>query len=525
MSQRTAKEGRTLMRTAQRPDEGWPTARAAAAICCSAGPTSAKNCCPSAVSVTWRMRRSNSGTPRNSSSRRICRLTALCVTCSSTAARVKLSCRAAAAKARTALRGGSRDEDMRAIFSRMPARECRLSERWAAAHHRGPMPTAPAPHRPELAPRRDRAGPRAAGGHRAVSAAADARRAIRPEPRRGRPPAGGQPPGAHRRLRLGGAFLRPPRRPPRLHAGGGSGCPLRPRLRAALGLLGPAAAATPVGAVLRGTQPVDAGAGDGGPGGRRPPQRSLAGLHRDGPGARAAAGRAARAGHRAAADLLRARGGGAARPGRCAAAAFAAASRGGAGAALSSPRQPRCLVLHGRAHAGRALHRRPLLPRPRLAARRRGGGGRPADGPALPGGDPPEPSRRAPGRQAGGRAPAGDPVAGHGAGAGGLRRGLAVVLRGCDRGAARAAIAAAAAHRDAAHAGPGARPGAGGARRVARHRRRHRPAARGLLLPLAPPLWLYGIPALLLALAALACGRTPAPAPSLLATPPGKRSP
>jgi hypothetical protein len=49
------------------------------------------------------------------------------------------------------------------------------------------------------------------------------------------------------------------------------------------------------------------------------------------------------------------------------------------------------------------------------------------------------------------------------------------------------------------------------------------PLLAGLLLPLASPLWLYGIPALLLALAALACGRAPAPAPSLLAT--GKRSP
>lgn len=49
------------------------------------------------------------------------------------------------------------------------------------------------------------------------------------------------------------------------------------------------------------------------------------------------------------------------------------------------------------------------------------------------------------------------------------------------------------------------------------------PLLAGLLLPLASPLWIYGIPALLLALAALACGRAPAPAPALLAT--GKRSP
>lgn len=50
------------------------------------------------------------------------------------------------------------------------------------------------------------------------------------------------------------------------------------------------------------------------------------------------------------------------------------------------------------------------------------------------------------------------------------------------------------------------------------------PLLAGLLLPLAPSLWLYGIAALLLALAALACAKTPAPLPSLPTTPAGKRS-
>lgn len=52
------------------------------------------------------MRRSNSSTPRCSSSNLICRLMALWLTCNSSAARLKLSWRAAAAKARTAFRGG-----------------------------------------------------------------------------------------------------------------------------------------------------------------------------------------------------------------------------------------------------------------------------------------------------------------------------------------------------------------------------------------------------------------------------------
>ena len=230
-------------------------------------------------------------------------------------------------------------------------------------------PTAPAPrHRPELAPRRDRARPsRCRRTPCCICCCRCTPTQFGLSARRGRHPAGGQPPGAHRRLRLGGAFLRPPRRPPRsarMAVAAAALCALGYALLS--GFWAAAAAATPVGAVLRGAQPVDAGAGDGGPGGRRPPQRSLAGLHRDGPGARAAAGRAARAlatGPRpiffvlAAVALLG--------RGRCAAAAFAAASRGGAGAALPAPRQPRCLVLHGRAHAGRALHRRP---RPTSAA-------------------------------------------------------------------------------------------------------------------------------------------------------------
>jgi len=44
------------------------------------------------------------------------------------------------------------------------------------------------------------------------------------------------------------------------------------------------------------------------------------------------------------------------------------------------------------------------------------------------------------------------------------------------------------------------------------------PLLAGLLLPIASPLWLYGIAALLLALAALACGRAPKPAVHLPST-------
>ena len=47
------------------------------------------------------------------------------------------------------------------------------------------------------------------------------------------------------------------------------------------------------------------------------------------------------------------------------------------------------------------------------------------------------------------------------------------------------------------------------------------PLLAGLLLPLAPTPWLYGVPALLLALAALACAR----APALPVIPAGKPSP
>src|SRR3546814_428312 len=66
---------------------------------------------PASVSSSARFWRLNSGRPSHSSSALIWWLIAAWVTCSSAAALVKLRCRAAASKARSALRGGRRRTD------------------------------------------------------------------------------------------------------------------------------------------------------------------------------------------------------------------------------------------------------------------------------------------------------------------------------------------------------------------------------------------------------------------------------
>src|SRR3954454_24388742 len=72
---------------------------------------------PGSVSASVRVRRSNSFTPRLSSSPRTCCATAPCVTPSSSAASRKLRCRDAASKARMAFRDGSSPVLMQEIFS------------------------------------------------------------------------------------------------------------------------------------------------------------------------------------------------------------------------------------------------------------------------------------------------------------------------------------------------------------------------------------------------------------------------
>ena len=69
------------------------------------------------VAATLRLVRKNSRAPSQVSSNRTCRLTAPCVTLSSSAARVKLPSRAAASKALIAFNGGRRDRTMLVSFS------------------------------------------------------------------------------------------------------------------------------------------------------------------------------------------------------------------------------------------------------------------------------------------------------------------------------------------------------------------------------------------------------------------------
>jgi hypothetical protein len=68
---------------------------------------------PAGVSTSARCWRANSGTPRSSSSARICRLTADCVTKRSAAARVNDRWRAAASKASSRSSGGRRSMSFR----------------------------------------------------------------------------------------------------------------------------------------------------------------------------------------------------------------------------------------------------------------------------------------------------------------------------------------------------------------------------------------------------------------------------
>ncbi len=74
----------------------------------SAPATARARVCPCSVSSSARFSRRNSATPSWSSSVLIWRLTADCVTCSSSAAFVKLRCRAAASKPRSRSREGRR---------------------------------------------------------------------------------------------------------------------------------------------------------------------------------------------------------------------------------------------------------------------------------------------------------------------------------------------------------------------------------------------------------------------------------
>src|ERR1700720_883140 len=111
ISQRIAKAGSA---------DTWSSPRARARLCIcrdttarrsSAGPASASSSVPAWVGTALRLVRKKRRTPNQTSSRRICRLTAPWVTLSSSAARVKLPSRAAASKALIAFNGGRRERD------------------------------------------------------------------------------------------------------------------------------------------------------------------------------------------------------------------------------------------------------------------------------------------------------------------------------------------------------------------------------------------------------------------------------
>src|SRR5713101_7016150 len=124
-SQRAANDGSTLTHSrAERPS----TARAASSIRLNASRAAAASASPAGVRRNDRGSLRNSSTP--SSSSRFCTwwLTADCVTCSSRPARVRLRWRAAASKARSALREGSSTDE---IFS------CRAGESIACAPRGG----------------------------------------------------------------------------------------------------------------------------------------------------------------------------------------------------------------------------------------------------------------------------------------------------------------------------------------------------------------------------------------------------
>ena len=116
-SSRLSRSSRGMNQRASRLP-GQPSTNGASIVCwrssvqlsrnrANASPAASRNRSPASVSFTPRPSLLNSATPRSSSSRRICRLTAPWVTLSSAAAWLTLCRRAAASKARSALSGGS----------------------------------------------------------------------------------------------------------------------------------------------------------------------------------------------------------------------------------------------------------------------------------------------------------------------------------------------------------------------------------------------------------------------------------
>ena len=99
ISHMDAKEAQVLMATLLRPAlrRTWRTALSSRS---SDGSTACSSCAPAAVSSTARVWRRNRLTPTSSSRAWICRVTALCVSASSSEAARKFRCRATASKAR-----------------------------------------------------------------------------------------------------------------------------------------------------------------------------------------------------------------------------------------------------------------------------------------------------------------------------------------------------------------------------------------------------------------------------------------
>ncbi|MDT4867400.1 hypothetical protein FQZ97_1023080 [compost metagenome] len=99
ISHMDANEAQVVMATLLRPAL-WRICLTAASMRSSAMPAARSSCEPALVSSTARVWRRKSAVPTSSSSAWICRLTALCVRESSSAAARKFRCRATASKAR-----------------------------------------------------------------------------------------------------------------------------------------------------------------------------------------------------------------------------------------------------------------------------------------------------------------------------------------------------------------------------------------------------------------------------------------